>query len=96
MPQVAEWNGYGRALYPWTCGVAVDGSPSGRAAAMGVTAGLMSQAVMLGIPPKVFARSPEAFELRDLDGYDVVVAVDSRTREEVLSRVDPKYETYYR
>ncbi|KAF8073130.1 LONRF3 [Scenedesmus sp. PABB004] len=92
---VAEWNGYGRALYPWTCGTHVDGSPAGRAAALAACAGLMAQAAALGIAPKVFARSPEAFELRDLDAYDVVVALDAATRHEVLSRVDPAHAAYY-
>jgi hypothetical protein len=41
-------------------------------------------------------RRPEAFELRDLDFYDVVVAVDSETREEVLEQVEPQSRQYYR
>jgi hypothetical protein len=41
-------------------------------------------------------RSPEAFELRDLDCYDVVIAVDSATREEVLGQVEPQCLQYYR
>jgi hypothetical protein len=45
---------------------------------------------------QVFTRTPEAFELRDLDCYDVVVAVDSATREEVLAQVEPQCQQYYR
>lgn len=55
----------------------------------------MARAHMLGLPPKVFARSPEAFENRDLDVFDVVVAVDAATRDEMLSRVDRQYLPYY-
>lgn len=58
-------------------------------------AGLMTRAHMLGLPPKVFARSPEPFELRDLDVFDVVVAVDSATRDDILSRVDRAYLPFY-
>jgi hypothetical protein len=55
----------------------------------------MARAHLLGLPPKVFARSPEPFELRDLDVFDVVVAVDTATREDMLSRVDAAYLPYY-
>jgi len=58
-------------------------------------ASLMARAHLLGLPPKVFARSPEPFELRDLDVFDVVVAVDSNTRTDMLSRVDSAYLPYY-
>jgi hypothetical protein len=37
----------------------------------------------------------QAFELRDLDVFDVVVAVDTATRDEMLSRVDKAYLSYY-
>lgn len=57
---------------------------------------LLSMSCLPGCFSQVFTRSPEAFELRDLDSYDVVVAVDSQTREEVLSRVEPQYVPYYR
>eukprot|EP00882_Tetradesmus_deserticola_P004415 GHRQ01004659.1.p1 GENE.GHRQ01004659.1~~GHRQ01004659.1.p1 ORF type:complete len:300 (+),score=98.09 GHRQ01004659.1:135-1034(+) len=94
--KVAEWNGYGRALYPWTCGTHVDDSVAGRTAHMWLSSSLIGQAAVLGIEPKVFMRSPEAFELRDLDCYDVVIALDSATREELLAQVDPQCQQYYR
>ncbi|KAF6257499.1 hypothetical protein COO60DRAFT_1222385 [Scenedesmus sp. NREL 46B-D3] len=50
--KVAEWNGYGRALYPWSCGTHVDGSVSGRTSHMWLASSLMSQATVLGIEPK--------------------------------------------
>ena len=91
--QVAEWNGYSRCLLPSTAGVQVVAT-RGRWD-WSLQAGLMSRAHVLGLPPKVFARSPEAFELRDLDVFDVVVAVDAATREEMLSRVDRAYLPFY-
>lgn len=94
--KVAEWNGYGRALYPWTCGTHVDDSAAGRTAHMWLSTSLVSQAAVLGIEPKVFTRRPESFELRDLDCYDVIVAVDSATREAVLEQVEPQGQQYYR
>eukprot|EP00879_Flechtneria_rotunda_P014842 GHRR01015507.1.p2 GENE.GHRR01015507.1~~GHRR01015507.1.p2 ORF type:complete len:155 (+),score=49.69 GHRR01015507.1:304-768(+) len=56
----------------------------------------MAQAAYLGLPPKLFARTPEAFELSDLDAYDVVVTLDSQIRGEILAQVDPQYLQYYR
>jgi hypothetical protein len=50
---------------------------------------------MLGLAPKVFARPPEPFEPRDLDMFDVVVAVDSATRSEILAHVDAEHLAFY-
>jgi hypothetical protein len=91
--QVTEWNGYSRCLLPTTAGVEVVSTR--KTWDWSLQAGLMSRAHMLGLPPKVFARSPEAFELRDLDVFDVVVAVDSATRDDMLQRVDRAYLPYY-
>jgi hypothetical protein len=91
--QVAEWNGYSRCLLPFTAGVQVVSTRSRWD--WSLQAGLMARANLLGLPPKGFARSPEAFELRDLDVFDVVVAVDTATRDEMLSRVDRAYLPYY-
>ncbi len=90
---MAEWNGYSRCLLPNTAGVQVVSTRSRWD--WSLQAGLMARAHMLGLPPKVFARQPEAFELRDLDVFDVVVAVDTATRDEMLSRVDRAYLSYY-
>lgn len=92
-PQVAEWNGYSRILLPTTCGVEVVSTRGKWDLALQV--GLMTRAHALGLRPQIFARSPEAFELRDLDAFDVVVACDSATRDAMLSRVDPAHQLYY-
>ena len=73
--RIAEWNGYGRALYPWTCGLAVPDATN-TLQSLSTRAALMHQAWLLGFTPKVFARPSEQFELADLDRFDVVVAVD--------------------
>lgn len=60
--RVAEWNGYGRALYPSTSGVEVKtGIDIPRMTA------LMYQAQLLGIRPQMFAKTPEQFEYDDFD-----------------------------
>ena len=92
--RIAEWNGYGRALYAWTCGLHAEEpttSSSSSLDRLSTQAGLMHKAWMLGIPPKVFARPVEQFELADLDRYDVVVAMDSTVRQQILDAVDPAY-----
>ena len=61
--RIANWNGYARALYPSACGVDTSGSP----ADMATSVGLMSQAGLLKIPPKLFSRPGLQFEVEDLD-----------------------------
>eukprot|EP00198_Chlamydomonas_reinhardtii_P009687 XP_001699024.1 predicted protein [Chlamydomonas reinhardtii] len=68
----AEWNG---ALYPWSAGLA-PGGPRDIHAISKLTA-LMRGATSLEILPRYFTRPPEAFELEDLDRYDLVLALDS-------------------
>lgn len=89
---IAEWNGYGRALYPVTCGVA---ARQGERASLSTQAGLMHQAYLLGMPPKAFTKACEAFEVADLDRHDVVLALDTNIRDHILSMVDPKWLSYY-
>lgn len=60
--RVAEWNGYGRALYPATSGVAANPNID-----MSTTVALMVQAQLLGMRPQVFARRAEQFEYDDFD-----------------------------
>lgn len=64
--RIAEWNGYGRALYPSACGVdaQVGGEPG-----LATSAALMGMAGMLGIRPKLFAAGPEQFVYEDFDRF---------------------------
>lgn len=65
--RIAEWNGYGRALYPWACGVhASEAQPADFA----TTVSLFSQASFLGIRKKLFAAPAEQLTLEDLDRLD--------------------------
>ena len=50
-------------LLPFTAGVAVTAAES----SVSTTAALMSQAVQLGVRPKIFARPAEQFEYADFD-----------------------------
>ena len=62
--RIAEWNGYGRALYPWACGVhASEAQPDD----FSTTVSLFSQASFLGIRKKLFAAEKEQLTLEDLD-----------------------------
>lgn len=90
--RVAEWNGYGRILLPWTCGVDAD---QGATADLSTQAALMFKARQLGLRPKAFARPTERFEAPDLDRHDVLIALDTPTKEAVLRLVDPRYRDYY-
>ena len=67
--RVAEWNGFGRVLLPWTCGVDADqGAPSGD---VSTQAALMFRAAALGLRPKAFTKPTERFEAADLDRWVV-------------------------
>ena len=61
--RVAEWNGYGRALYPSAAGVDAEGG----APDFGTTASLLAMAGMLGIRSKLFAADRERFVYDDFD-----------------------------
>jgi hypothetical protein len=63
--RVAEWNGHGRVLCAWTCGVEAD--QGARAGDLSTAAALMFKARALGLRPKAFARPTERFEAADLD-----------------------------
>ena len=62
--RIAEWNGYGRALYPWACGVSACQT---QPVDFSTTASLFSQATFLGIRAKLFAAPAEQLTLEDLD-----------------------------
>ncbi len=64
--RVAEWNGYGRALYPSAAGVDAEGG----APNVATTASLLSMAGMLGIRAKIFAAQRERFDYDDFDRWD--------------------------
>ncbi|CAK0787350.1 hypothetical protein CVIRNUC_010570 [Coccomyxa viridis] len=80
LERIAEWNGYGRALYPYACGVEarqeLDWSTS---------AALMGMAGMLGIRAKLFAAQPEQLVYEDFDRCDLLVAMDDELLEQALS-----------
>ncbi|PNW72913.1 hypothetical protein CHLRE_14g611484v5 [Chlamydomonas reinhardtii] len=85
----AEWNGYGRALYPWSAGLA-PGGPRDIHAISKLTA-LMRGATSLEILPRYFTRPPEAFELEDLDRYDLVLALDRSVHEALHGSIAAEY-----
>lgn len=62
--RIAEWNGYGRALYPWACGVSAS---QAKPVDFSTTASLFSQATFLGIRAKLFAAPAEQLTVEDLD-----------------------------
>ena len=59
--QVAAWNGYAMALYPWTCGTRVPLELD-----ISRSASMMAQAESLGFSGKIFARNPEQLDLDDV------------------------------
>ena len=63
---IAEWNGFGRALYPAACGVRTGDAPD-----LATTVALMAQASRLGIRAKLFAQHPEQFVYEDFDRHAV-------------------------
>lgn len=90
--RIAEWNGYGRALYPWACGVSACQT---QPVDFSTTASLFSQATFLGIRAKLFAAPAEQLTLEDLDRYDVVCALGSDIKHDIISMVQPEWHGYY-
>jgi protein-tyrosine-phosphatase len=93
---IAEWNGYGRAMCPWTAGIAArDGSTT----PLSTQASLIKQAYSLGLAPRIFTRAAEQFEAEDLDRYDVLVAMDpavyARVEQHMAQYALPGDEAYY-
>jgi len=93
--RVGDWCGLGRALAPSAAGLSPAGGEQGEheggsasfdLSGSGASAALMAQASRLSLRPKAFAapRAP-AFELADLDAFDLVVAVDAETRVGILA-----------
>ena len=70
--RIAEWNGFGRALYPWSCGL---NAAKSKPADLSTTASLFSQASFLGIRAKLFAAPPEQLTLQDLDRYQHLLTI---------------------
>lgn len=89
---IATWNGFGRTLLPFACGVEASNDPFH---GLSTRASLMSMAPLLGLVPKHFARAADRFEPADLDRNDVVIALDDSVRQAVLAQVDPDYASYY-
>ena len=97
--RVGDWCGLGRALAPSAAGLCsvVDddgdeeqkegngGASSSFSGSSSAAAALMAQASRLSLRPKALAapRAP-VFELGDLDAFDLVVAVDSETRDKIF------------
>jgi hypothetical protein len=67
---IAEWNGFGRALYSWTAGL------QERHTAPETSVSLMMRANSLGLPVKTFSRQVETLEMDDLYRNDIVVCLD--------------------
>lgn len=90
--RIAEWNGFGRALYPWSCGL---NAAKSKPADLSTTASLFSQASFLGIRAKLFAAPPEQLTLQDLDRHDVIAALDAGIKDGILRMVQPEWHAYY-
>jgi protein-tyrosine-phosphatase len=84
---VTEWNGYGRALYGWTCGVEAEQYPLER------TVSLMVQAEQWQTSrtrfADVFTRKPEQLDVHDMYTYDVIVAMNTSVKKNVLQMFEP-------
>jgi len=65
--RISEWNGYGRVLLPWTCGV--DADQGGACGDLSTQAALMFKARALGLRARAFTRPTERFEAADLDRW---------------------------
>ncbi|CAL5222340.1 g4690 [Coccomyxa viridis] len=80
LERIAEWNGYGRALYPCACGV-----EAAQEMDWSTSAALMGMAGMLGIRAKLFAAQPEQLVYEDFDRCDLLIAMDDDILGEALA-----------
>lgn len=91
---VCEWNGYGRTLMGWTCGVDCGADAQGYSLERAIT--LMVQAERwqtsdMNLGSKVFARTPEQLELNDMYTYDIVICMNYNVKERVLTLFEPDF-----
>lgn len=84
---VTEWNGYGRALYGWTCGVEAQAYPLERAVSLMVQAEQWQTSGNLFAD--VFARRPDQLDVHDMYTYDVIIAMNASVKESVLRMFEP-------
>lgn len=90
--RIAEWNGYGRILLTSTCGIEAKQS---QCPDLSKTAALMTHAASLKLVPKYFARPAERFEPGDLDRHDLIIAVDSEVKGQLMKFVPEVYQDWY-
>jgi protein-tyrosine-phosphatase len=81
MEIVANWNGWGMVLVTDRCGVdALPGTYMDPSMAMA----LLGRAQPMGVSSRHFTRAVQVFEVDDLYRYDLVVALDSKTKAKIL------------
>jgi hypothetical protein len=80
--EIALWNGFGRALFAWTCGTNTQTEALALQPERAVS--LMMRAEELGTSPKLFARTPDQLDIRDLYTFDCIIAMTPQDMEAVL------------
>ena len=81
LERLAAWRGYGRAIYPSSCGTHVP--DSGEKVPWETQAGLLAALGPLRISSQIVTAPRVRFEARDLDDHNLVIVVDEATREAV-------------
>lgn len=81
MEIVANWNGWGMVLVTDRCGV--DAQP-GAYMDPSMAVSLLARAEPVGISTRHFTRALQVFEVDDLYRYDLIIALDAKTKATIL------------
>lgn len=92
MEIVANWNGWGMVLVTDRCGVHAQ---PGAHLDPSMAAGLLARAGPMGISSRHFTRTLQVFEVDDLYRYDLIVALDAKTKAAILEMAAQETQTAF-
>ena len=75
--RIAEWNGWSRTMLPSSCGLHADEQGGMQGLSISKHVSLLTTGSSLGLWVRGLAQPVEAFDIDDLDRYDLVLCLDS-------------------
>ncbi|KAK3240279.1 hypothetical protein CYMTET_49874 [Cymbomonas tetramitiformis] len=92
LESIAEWNGFGRAIYPHSCGVH---GHEGEHLDLASFAAMIGEAKRIGISAEVFKPAQARLTREDLDYYDFIIALNADLCADILRCVEEDEKEYY-
>lgn len=92
LTRIADWNGYGRALYPESRGFRAEQNAH---LELGDASILLGECSRLKLPTYVMKAARECFAREELEHYDLILAMDEVSLEAILATVEEDEREYY-